>query len=78
MGSSFAVMFAYDATLSAAPVASVSFTLPPGAPTPSKVVVTGLVPGAAYTMTTPGGAGSYLIAQGGSASIADASGVVVF
>lgn len=70
-------MFKADATLSAAPVISMSFTLPAGAAAPSKVLVTGLVPGAPYTLTNQGGTGSYLLSQGGS-NLADASGVVLF
>lgn len=77
VGSRFAVLFKWDATLSAAPVTSVSFSLPAGAPTPARVFVTGLVPGAAYQISNPGGPGTYLVAQGGT-TLADASGAVLF
>jgi len=68
------ILFKLDASLTAPPVTSVSFSLPPGAPAPSKVLVTGLVPGAPYTLTNPGGA--YVVTQGGS-QLADASGAVL-
>jgi hypothetical protein len=70
-------MFKADATLSAAPVTSMTFTLPPGATAPAKVFVTGLVPGAPYTLTNAGGEGAYVVSQGGS-NLADSSGVALF
>lgn len=70
-------MFKADATLSAAPVAAMTFTLPAGAAAPAMVLVTGLVPGAPYTLTNAGGAGTYVVSQGG-LNLADASGVVLF
>lgn len=77
MGSAV-IIFKADATLSAPPVSTVSFTLPAGAPAPSKVIVTGLVPGAPYTLTSPTSpGGAYQVAQGGVA-LADASGAVLF
>lgn len=77
MDGKFAAVFKSDATLAAAPVTSVSFSLPAGSTPPAKLVVTGLVPGAAYTLSSPGGAGTYLVAQGGSV-LSDTSGTVVF
>jgi hypothetical protein len=54
-----------------------SFTLPAGAAAPAKILVTGLVAGAPYTLTNTGGAGTYVVSQGGS-NLADASGVALF
>lgn len=71
------ILFKSDASLTAPPVTSLSFSLPPGASPPSKVLVTGLVPGAPYTLNSPGGqGGAYLVTQGGG-QLADASGAVL-
>lgn len=70
-----AIFFKADASLSAAPVTSLSFALPSGATPPGKILVTGLVSGAPYTLTNQGG--SYLVTQGG-VNLADASGTVLF
>jgi hypothetical protein len=70
-----AILFKADASLSAAPVTSLSFALPSGATSPGKVFVTGLVSGAPYTLTNQGG--TYLVTQGG-VNLADASGTMLF
>lgn len=73
-----AVLFKADATLQAPPVTSLSFTLPTGVASPSVVLVTGLVPGAPYTLTAPGRpGGAYTVTQGGY-GLADASGALLF
>lgn len=73
-----AVLFKQDATLQAPPVTSLSFSLPTGAASPTTVLVTGLVPGAPYTLTAPGvQGGAYTVTHGGS-SLADASGALLF
>lgn len=74
----FAVIFKSDATLSAAPITSVSFSLPVGATPPATLIVTGLVPGATYALAGPDSAGMYLVTQGGTGATADSAGVAQF
>lgn len=78
VGTAFAAIFKSDATLSAAPVTSMSFSLPANAGAPAKVFVTGLVPGTMYSISGPDGAGVYMVNQGGAGTVADAAGVAAF
>jgi hypothetical protein len=77
VGGAFAALFAYDASATAAPVATMTFSLPAGAARPPAVYVSGLTPGASYSLAGSG-AGPYTVSQGAPGAVADASGVAVF